>query len=62
MGCELSLGFSACPSCLAGGHKELIAFSHQDMVEKGRTGLAIGDLLVPLKAAKSMICLSANLV
>lgn len=62
MGCELSLGFSVCPSCLAGGHKELIAFSHLDMVEKGRTSLAIGDLLVPLKAAKSMICLTANLV
>lgn len=61
MGCELSLTFSVRPSCLAGGHKKPVAFSHQDMVGKGHAGLATGDLLVPLKAAKNMICPSINL-
>lgn len=61
MGCELSLTFSLRPFCLTGGHKEPEAFSHQDMVGKDHTGLGTGDLLVPLKAAKNMICPSTNL-
>lgn len=60
-GCELSPIFSACPSCLAGGREDPVAFSHQGTVGKNHAGLATGDLLVPLKAAKSMICPRANL-
>lgn len=61
MGCELSLTFSMHPFCLTGSHKKPVAFSHQDVVGKGQPGLAMGDLVVPLKAAKNMICPSTNL-
>ena len=38
-----------------------MALFHQDMVGNDHAGLAMGDLLVPLKEAESVICPSAKL-